>query len=72
MNQNLNNYENIQFKNWIKKRFISALDIKNISYRDAILWSEALSELGDELLDTTNAYRIGIHEIVPFTRRRGK
>lgn len=72
MNQETNNFEKILFKNWVKKRFISALDIKSISYRDAVLWSEALSELGDELLNAINAYRIGTHEIVPFIRQRKK
>lgn len=72
MNEETNNSEKILFKNWVKKRFISAIEIKSISYRDAVLWSEALSELGDEFLNIVNAYRLGTHEIVPFTRRRKK
>ncbi|MGD1914112.1 MAG: hypothetical protein ACFB2X_25725 [Rivularia sp. (in: cyanobacteria)] len=70
MNQNFNNYENIQFKSWIKKRFINEIDINRISYKDALLWCEALQELSNELIDTIFIARLQRHEIVPF--RRGK
>lgn len=71
MSYQFNNCEHIQFKNWIKKRFINALDIKNLSYKEVSLWSQALAELSDELIDTVNFSRFYIHEIVPFRRGRG-
>lgn len=71
MNQNFKNYENIRFKNWIKRRFISEVDICNISYKEALLWCEALEELSKELIDTWSIFHHHTHEIVPFHRRKG-
>ena len=69
MNQNFNNYENIRFKNWIKKRFINEIDINSISLKEALLWCEALQELSNELIDTLCLARSEHHKIVPFHRR---
>lgn len=71
MNQNFNNYENIRFKSWIKKRFINEIDIVNLSYKQALLWCEALQELSNELIDTLCISRFYVHEIVPFHRSNG-
>jgi hypothetical protein len=35
-----------QFKNWVRGRFISEIDIHAISPEDAFAWSVALIELG--------------------------
>ena len=69
MNQNFKNYENIRFKNWIKKRFINEIDINSISLKEALLWCEALQELSNELIDTLYLARSEYHKIVPFERR---
>lgn len=62
------NHESDQFKRWIKKRFISELDIPSLSYKDIALWSIALHELADELIDTHLFTRFMDHQIVPFRR----
>lgn len=72
MNQNFKNYENIRFKNWIKKRFINEIDINSISLKEALLWCEALEELSNELMDTLYLARSEHHRIVPFRRRTGE
>lgn len=68
MNQNFDNYESVQFKNWIKKRIINEVDILNTPYKNILLWSEAFHELGDELINTWCIARPCHHEIVPFRR----
>ena len=71
MQQNFDNYENVRYKCWIKKRFINEIDINSISYEQALLWCEALEELSKELIDTWSISRHYVHEIVPFYRRKG-
>jgi hypothetical protein len=41
------------FKNWIRKRFISEVDIKSMTSEDALAWSSALVELGFSLQQQT-------------------
>lgn len=69
MNHNLNEDQRIQFKNWIKKRFISEADVHNLSFKETIIWSIALRELADELINTLTFSHIGTHHIVPFRRK---
>lgn len=71
MNQHNKNYERIQFKNWIKKRFINEIDIVNIPDEQALLWCQALVELSDEIIYTLYLTRFSEHQIVPFSRPRG-
>lgn len=71
MSYQFNNCEHIHFKNWIKKRFINTLDVKALSYIETVLWSQALAELSDELINTVNNSRLYVHQIVPFHRNRG-
>ena len=72
MNHKFDNYENVRFKNWIKKRFINEVDICKTPYRHIVLWSEALHELGDELIELWCFVNSLNHQIVPFNRSSGR
>ena len=71
MNHKSNSQNCNEFKNWIKKRFINELDLDNMTFEDSLLWSQALSELSEELIDTIYKSRYGCHVIVPFRRGKG-
>jgi len=71
MNEKFKNFEKIQFKNWVKKRFISSIDTKRMLPETVLLWAEALRELSDELINTTSKSGFFHHEIVPFRRGKG-
>lgn len=70
MNEKFNYYERLQLKKWIKKRFISEVDIHNLSYKEAITWIMALQELANDLIHTLTFSQLGTHNIVPFRRRK--
>jgi hypothetical protein len=44
------------FKNWIKRRFISEIDLQNMPTDLALIWCDALRELSQTVT----------HQIVPF------
>lgn len=71
MNEKFKSFEKIQFKNWVKKRFISSIDTERMLPETVLLWAEALRELSNELINTTNKSGFFRHEIVPFHRGKG-
>ncbi|PLZ95288.1 hypothetical protein CEN50_22795 [Fischerella thermalis CCMEE 5268] len=63
-----------RFKAWIKKRFISEVDIASMPSEVGLAWAAALIELGCEIQIAAfhQAQLIAhVHEVVPF-RRRGQ
>jgi hypothetical protein len=61
----MNNPYNCQkeiFKNWIKRRFMSEIDLQNIPTDLALIWCDALRELSQSVT----------HQIVPFRRRKSR
>jgi len=61
----MNNPYNCQkeiFKNWIKRRFTSEIDLQNMPTDLALIWCDALRELSQSVT----------HQIVPFRRRKSR
>jgi hypothetical protein len=58
-----NNFRDECFKNWIKKRFRAEYDLRTLSPFDTLIWSVALKELSQEIVQ---------HQIVPFNRDKGE
>ena len=57
MNNPYNSQKEI-YKNWIKRKFISEIDLQNMPTDLALIWCDALRELSQTVT----------HQIVPFRR----
>jgi len=55
-NPNPYNCQKEIYKNWIKRRFISEIDLQNMPTDLALIWCDALRELSQSVT----------HEIIPF------
>lgn len=69
MNNNYDVERIAKFKQWIRNRFLSEVDVKKMSPQDAIAWSIALIEVGQEILKVAFIWS-SFNQIIPFKRDR--
>ena len=61
-NPNPYNCQKEIYKNWIKRRFISEIDLQNMPTDLALIWCDALRELSQSVT----------HQILPFRRSKSR
>jgi hypothetical protein len=61
-NPNPYNCQKEIYKNWIKRRFTSEIDLQNMPTDLALIWCDALRELSQSVT----------HQIIPFRRPKSR